>query len=348
MELSRNLTAVTLLVLGTSLGIYVLWQTWTSSKKKRSRKMIPRIQDLEQLKQMKWECVGKVTKVFVYPVKSCKGLSVDSASAEFRGLVYKAGRDRSFIITTEKGTMITGRMVPSTVLIQATFEDSTLTLTFPGMEALHVDTKEVEKNYMCLKTNIWGEDTYGLDCGRDVSLWLQKVLHRKCKLLYHADLPASRVSNHPLGSRCPLLRDDDHSLYADFGGYMLMTAESIADLQTRVSSKIAAEDFRPNILIEGTKKPYDEDEWQYVKIGNTIFRNTVPCSRCIFTTISAETGKKNPDMEPLCTLKTYRCEKGMDSPFFGINLGLDLAGEVSVGDEVHITRCKSPYEYVKG
>ena len=69
------------------------------------------------------------------------------------------------------------------------------------------------------------------------------------------------------------------SLYADFCGCMLMTAESIADLQTRVSSKIAAEDFRPNILIEGTKKPYDEDEWQYVKIGDTVFRNIAPCSR---------------------------------------------------------------------
>ncbi|XP_045121511.1 mitochondrial amidoxime reducing component 2-like [Portunus trituberculatus] len=342
MELSRNLTVATILVLGvgTSLGIYVLWQYHNSLKKKRN-KMIPRIQDLEQLKQMKWECVGKVKKVFVYPVKSCKGLSVDSAQAHFRGLVYKTARDRSFIIATEKGTMITGIMVPSTVLIEATFEDNILTLNFPGMEALHVDTKEVEKNSIRLKTNIWGEDTYGLDCGKNVSLWLQKILLRKCKLLYHADLPADRVSNHPLESSCPLLRTDDHSLYADSGGYMLMTAESVADLQTRVSSKIAAEDFRPNILIEGIKKPYDEDEWQYVKIGDTVFRNTVPCSRCIFTTVSAETGKKNPDMEPLRTLKTYRCEKGMDSPFFGINLGLDLAGKVSVGDEVHITRSES-------
>lgn len=341
MELPRNRSAVALLVLGTSLGIYVLWQTWNSLKKKRNRKMIPRIQDWDEVKQMQWECVGKVKKVFIYPVKSCKGLSVPSASTELRGPVYKGTRDRSFIISTEKGTMITGRMVPATVLIQATLEDNTLTLNFSGMEALHVDIKEVEKNSIRLKTNIWGEDTYGLDCGSDASLWLQKVLHRNCKLLYHADLPANRVSKHPLESSYPLLRDDDQSLYADFGGYMLMTTESIADLQNRVSSKIAVEDFRPNFLVEGTKKPYDEDEWQYVKIGDTVFRNTVPCSRCIFTTISAETGKKNPDMEPLRTLKTYRCIEGEDSPFFGTNLGLDLAGKVTVGDEVYVTRSKS-------
>lgn len=60
---------------------------------------------------------------------------------------------------------------------------------------------------------------------------------------------------------------------------MLMTTESIADLQGRVSSTIAPEDFRPNILVEGTKKAYDEDEWQYVKIGDAVFRNVVPCAR---------------------------------------------------------------------
>lgn len=58
-----------------------------------------------------------------------------------------------------------------------------------------------------------------------------------------------------------------------------MTTESIADLQSKVSSKIAAEDFRPNILVEGTKKPFDEDEWQYIKIGDVVFRNIVPCLR---------------------------------------------------------------------
>ena len=58
-----------------------------------------------------------------------------------------------------------------------------------------------------------------------------------------------------------------------------MTTESLADLQSRVSCKIVVEDFRPNILVEGTKTPFDEDEWQYVKIGDAVFRNVVPCVR---------------------------------------------------------------------
>lgn len=69
------------------------------------------------------------------------------------------------------------------------------------------------------------------------------------------------------------------ALFADFTPYMLMTTESVADLQSRVSCRIAAEDFRPNFVVQGALKPYDEDEWQCIKIGSTVFRNVVPCLR---------------------------------------------------------------------
>lgn len=69
------------------------------------------------------------------------------------------------------------------------------------------------------------------------------------------------------------------SLYADFTAYMLMTTESIADLQSRGVPEVAVEDFRPNIVVEGVQKPYDEDEWECIKIGGAIFRNVVPCVR---------------------------------------------------------------------
>lgn len=43
---------------------------------------------------MDWESVGKVVKVLVYPVKSCKAVSVQSADTDFRGMVFKGVRDR--------------------------------------------------------------------------------------------------------------------------------------------------------------------------------------------------------------------------------------------------------------
>lgn len=59
---------------------------------------------------------------------------------------------RSFIITSDKGTMITGRMVPATVLIKATFDNNILTLNYPGSEELQIDIGQAEKNRENMKT----------------------------------------------------------------------------------------------------------------------------------------------------------------------------------------------------
>lgn len=68
-------------------------------------------------------------------------------------------------------------------------------------------------------------------------------------------------------------------MYADFTAYTLMTAESVADLQSRGTPKIAVEDFRPNFVVEGTQRSYDEDEWECIKIGDAVFRSVTPCVR---------------------------------------------------------------------
>lgn len=68
------------------------------------------------------------------------------------------------------------------------------------------------------------------------------------------------------------------------------------------------------------------------------------CARCVFTTVDPEDGSRNPNGEPLKTLKRFRAsldprelEEYGNSPFFGINLGIDqVGGEVKVGDPVYV------------
>lgn len=59
---------------------------------------------------------------------------------------------RSFIIVSEKGTPITGRMTPTTVLIQATFENNILSLNFPQSKELQVDISHVAMHGEPVKT----------------------------------------------------------------------------------------------------------------------------------------------------------------------------------------------------
>ncbi|KAG7177998.1 Mitochondrial amidoxime-reducing component 1-like 1 [Homarus americanus] len=263
------------------------------------------------------------------------GTVVKSVKAEPLGIVDGTVRDRSFVVRTEKGSMVTANMIPSLVLIQSSIEDNILTLKFPGAKDLTVDVTQVKENNKEMTLDIWGHPGSGLDCGEDSSRWLETILGCKCYLLYHGDLPSSRMTEE---EDCPLMRNDDNPLYANLTSYMLMTTESIADLQSRLECKVDEDNFRPNILIDGTKEPYDEDDWEYVMIGDAVYRNVKPCERCILTTVDPKTGKKDRNQEPLRTLKTYRCLGKPNEPHLGIHLGLDLAGVMREGDEVFVTR----------
>ncbi|XP_045616250.2 mitochondrial amidoxime-reducing component 1 [Procambarus clarkii] len=336
MAMGSTRTIITTAVITAGIALLALLYQ-TVFKRHPQISMRPR-KNRNEVKDMKWECAGRVVKIMIYPVKSCSGIVVGSAKTKLVGLVDGETTDRSFIICNNKGTMITARMIPSIVLIRPVVEDNTLTLKFPGIEDLKVNISEVKENNKIMAVKVWSEETSGLDCGDGPSNWLQMILGRKCHLLYHADLPSPRMRDVNDIKTFPLLRTDNHSLYADEAGFLLMTEESVADLQGRVQCQIAAENFRPNILVNKIREPYDEDGWEYVKIGEAVFRHVSPCMRCIFTTINHETGKKDPNQEPLKTLKTYRCIGGSKDPHFGIYLGLDLPGVISEGDEVFVTR----------
>ena len=61
-----------------------------------------------------------------------------------------------------------------------------------------------------------------------------------------------------------------------------------------------------NIAITGTRSPFEEDNWLYIRIGDCLFRNSALCGRCIFTTVDPKTGEKHADGQPLKTLKEFR------------------------------------------
>ena len=55
-----------------------------------------------------------------------------------------------------------------------------------------------------------------------------------------------------------------------------------------------------------TETGFCEDKWLFIKINGTIFRHASMCARCVFTTINPEDGSRDPNGEPLKTLKSFR------------------------------------------
>jgi uncharacterized protein YcbX len=121
--------------------------------------------------------------------------------------------------------------------------------------------------------------------------------------------------------------------FADAMPLLLATRASLADLNRRLENQLPMNRFRPNIVIDGGK-PWFEESWQGVRIGDVEFEVTHPCLRCAVTTIDQQDGKKSGDGEPLKTLASFRrTEAGVS---FGVNLAPRSSGTLHVNDPVSV------------
>jgi hypothetical protein len=91
--------------------------------------------------------------------------------------------------------------------------------------------------------------------------------------------------------------------------------------------------FRPNIVIS-SDQAFSESSWQKIVIGEITYSLVKPCSRCIITTTDQETGRRNPQQEPLKTLRTFRSFPG--GIMFGENVIPEKTGTIKVGDPITV------------
>ena len=93
--------------------------------------------------------------------------------------------------------------------------------------------------------------------------------------------------------------------------------------------------FRPNIVIEGSK-PYGEDGWKSLRIGDVTLDYKGPCERCGVTLVAPGTERRG--IEPLLTLRSYRL---LPQPLaggiaFGGFFKPRSHGRIRVGDRVEV------------
>ena len=63
--------------------------------------------------------------------------------------------------------------------------------------------------------------------------------------------------------------------------FNLINLASVEDLNTRLNEcRVSPRNFRPNFVLAGAK-PYDEDNWKYIKVGENIFQIIKPCGRYV-------------------------------------------------------------------
>lgn len=60
---------------------------------------------------------------------------------------------------------------------------------------------------------------------------------------------------------------------------MLLSEESILELNKHLNKDSTWKNWRPNILIDQVAEPFAEVNWSFVRVGNGILKASVPCFR---------------------------------------------------------------------
>lgn len=280
--------------------------------------------------------VGVVSQLIIYPMKSGKGISVNTAECPKMGLKFGELKDRHWLVITEDGRQVTGRQEPRLVLVTLVSEGGELCLNGPSMEELRIPLKHPDNPVVTCR--VFSDDIQGRDCGDQASLWLTRYLDsgKTFRLVQYE----SQMSPRRPVENVPLFPPNEKVVYPDLAPVNLLSEASVADLNTRLERAVTVAQFRPNIVVSGCDA-YAEDSWDLIQIGNVQLQRVMSCSRCLFTTVDPDTGVIDRK-QPLETLKSYRLcdpsEKKLykSSPLFGQYYSVKRSGIFQVGDPVYI------------
>ncbi|KAL6037037.1 hypothetical protein STEG23_030152 [Scotinomys teguina] len=241
--------------------------------------------------------VGTVAQLWIYPIKSCKGVSVSEAECTAMGLRCGHLRDRFWLVINEDGNMVTARQEPRLVLISLTCDNDTLTLSAAYTKDLLLPIAPPTMNPL-LQCRVHGLEVQGRDCGEAAAQWITSFLKTQPVRLVHFEPHMNPRSSYQIRAQ---FRPKDQVAYSDASPFLVLSEASLEDLNSRMEKRVRATNFRPNIVISGCGA-HAEDSWDELLIGDVELKRVMACSRCVLTTVDPDTGVMDRK-EPLETLK---------------------------------------------
>jgi len=259
----------------------------------------------------------KLASITIYPIKSLRGSDLNSAIVERKGIEH----DRQMMVIDSDGMFLTQREHARMALIKPVLQENLVILTAPEMNEIRF---EVQKSGRKVMAEIWNsKNVESVDQGNLVAEWLSDFLKMPARLVRMADEFQRKVSPEFA------LQPDDHVSFADGYPILIISQESLDDLNRRLEYPIPMNRFRPNIVVSGVE-PFAEDSWKRIRVGLIEMALVKPCARCNVPTIDQDTAESSK--EPNQILAQFRKFNG--KVMFGVNVIPITTGEIKTGDSV--------------
>lgn len=245
-----------------------------------------------------------IAALSIYPVKSCRGIALESAQLGATGL----RDDRHWMLVRPNGRFVTQRELPRLALVHTAVDADGLTLSAPGMAPLRVPRATAGER---LAVTVWSFSGGGIDAGEAATDWCTQFLGTPLRLVgFDPGMPRACSAAWTQGIAAT-------TEFADGYPILVISRASLADLNSRLPVALPMERFRPNVVIDGVQA-YDEDRIHELRADGVTLRLVKGCTRCSITTTDQATGTLD-GVEPLATLKTYRHDTVLKGVVFGQN-----------------------------
>jgi uncharacterized protein len=257
------------------------------------------------------DLTAHITRLFVYPVKSCAGVEVREALLTEAGLDL----DRSWMVVDGEGEFVTQRELPRMALIRPQLKLNEVVLRAPGMLALHLQIDAAEAP---VRVRVWDDEVPAYDMGDVAAQWFSDFLGRPLRLV-RFDPEHRRLSNlkWTRGAEAPNQFSDGYPL-------LVLGEASLALLNDKLAAAggapVGIERFRPNIVVGGIEA-HDEDRVGTLQVaaeGEVALEPVKPCARCPIPNIDPATAEADPLVSD--TLQGYRRDDRVGGAVtFGMN-----------------------------
>lgn len=276
------------------------------------------------------DVTGTIGALWVFPIKSCAGISVPSARLLSTGLEW----DRAWMVVDAQGGFITQRDAAHMALVQPCIDTAAgcMFVRFPGQPQLCVP---LELPFMQSApqrlVRVWKSQVPAWDMGDKAAQWFSQALGRTCRLV-RFDPAQQRLSNTKWtgGIQAPNQFSDGYPL-------LVTTMAAFEALNARLLAQgHAAVDgvrFRANIVLDGFAA-HEEDFMSTLWLHSDqaiAIRLGKPCVRCPIPNIDPCTAQSSPEVGD--AIFQYRQDARMDG---AITFGMNAVVAQGAGHTLHV------------
>ena len=264
----------------------------------------------------------QVTSLHIYPLKSAGPVNLDHADIGSRGLAW----DRRWLLVDHKGRFLTARRYTTMLQMDISGSNGAFTVEVPGKGSFKLPLP-TSNHRICVR--VWKSKISAAWCGHKADAFFSQALGMPCRLVFMDDI-ALRLTNPKFSST------GDQVGFADGYPILLTTQQSLDALNSELKDPVLMHRFRPNIVVDGSKHAWDEDNWLTLTSNRGELRISNPCVRCIMTTVDWKTGQKHEHKEPLNTLERLHSNHDGEA-IFGQNIIARTIMKISTGDSFRAT-----------